>query len=48
MTSSLTLVLSDAPPEVFDNRTLYEKLKQQTDLKQKEFEEQYALSMVFL
>ncbi|RNA09416.1 hypothetical protein BpHYR1_037927 [Brachionus plicatilis] len=33
----------EAPAEAFDNRTLFEKLREQTDLKQKEFEEQFAL-----
>jgi hypothetical protein len=34
----------EAPPEVFDNRTLYDKLKEQHEIKKKEFEETYSLS----
>lgn len=33
----------EAPAEVFDNRTLYDKLKEQNDIKKKEFEDQYSL-----
>ena len=36
--------LTDAPPEVFDNRSLYEKLKQQHDAKKREFEDTWAAS----
>jgi hypothetical protein len=39
-----TTKLKEAPPEVFDNRTLYDKLKEQNDIKKAEFESQYALS----
>ncbi len=34
----------EAPPEVFDNRTLYDKLKEQHDIKKKEFEDSHSLS----
>jgi len=34
----------EAPPEVFDNRSLYEKLKVQHELKKKEFEDTWAAS----
>ncbi len=34
----------EAPPEVFDNRSLYEKLKEQHEIKKKEFEDKHALS----
>ena len=40
----LNLIIKEAPPEVFDNRTLYEKLKEQHDIKKTEFESKYALS----
>ena len=36
----------EAPPEVFDNRTLYDKLKEQHEIKKKEFEETYSLSQI--
>lgn len=35
---------SEAPPEVFDTRSLYEKLKVQHDAKKKEFEDMWAAS----
>jgi hypothetical protein len=50
LTSSLpftSLYLSsavEAPPEVFDTRSLYEKLKTQHDAKKKEFEDTWAAS----
>ena len=34
----------EAPAEVFDNRTLYDKLKEQHEIKKKSFEDQYAMS----
>jgi hypothetical protein len=34
----------EAPAEVFDNRTLYDKLKEQHDIKKKDFEDQHAMS----
>ncbi len=34
----------EAPAEVFDNRTLYDKLKEQHEIKKKSFEDQYAIS----
>jgi hypothetical protein len=37
-------VLKEAPPEVFDNRTLYDKLKEQHEIKKKEFEDTYSMS----
>jgi hypothetical protein len=36
----------DAPAEVFDNRTLYDRLKEQNEIKRKQFEEQFALSII--
>jgi hypothetical protein len=40
----IDLNYSDAPPEVFDNRSLYEKLKVQHDAKKKDFEDTWAAS----
>lgn len=37
----------EAPPEVFDNRSLFDKLKEQHELKKKEFEDKFALSNIF-
>ena len=34
----------EAPPEVFDTRTLYDKLKEQHEIKKAEYESQHALS----
>ena len=34
----------EAPAEVFDSRTLYDKLKEQHDIKKKDFEDSHALS----
>ena len=34
----------EAPADVFDNRTLYDKLKEQHEIKKKEFEDQHAMS----
>lgn len=33
----------EAPEEVFDNRTLYDKLKEQHEIKKAEYEEQYSI-----
>jgi hypothetical protein len=41
---SFHFLFEEAPPEVFDNRTLYEKLQEQHEMKKKEFEDSYALS----
>ncbi len=38
------LYVIEAPAEVFDNRSLYEKLKVQHDAKKKEFEDTWAAS----
>ena len=49
-TSSLFTVLSilctERPQEVYDNRTLYERLKQQKDKKQEEWEDQFKFSKI--
>ena len=37
-------IFIEAPPEVFDSRSLYEKLKVQHDAKKKEFEDTWAAS----
>lgn len=34
----------EAPAEVFDNRTLYDKLKEQHEIKKAEYEDQYSIS----
>ena len=34
----------EAPSDSADNRTLYEKLKEQHEIKKKDFEDQHALS----
>ena len=34
----------EAPADTFDNRTLYDKLKEQHEIKKKTFEDQFALS----
>ena len=44
MRGALVIDKTEAPPEVFDNRTLYEKLKEQHEIKKQEFESQHALS----
>lgn len=38
------LLIAEAPAEVFDTRSLYEKLKVQHDAKKKEFEDMWAAS----
>ena len=40
----LYLCYVEAPPEVFDTRSLYEKLKAQHDVKKKEYEDMWAAS----
>lgn len=42
--SVLLFCYAEAPPEVFDTRSLYEKLKAQHDAKKKEFEDTWAAS----
>lgn len=37
-------IFVEAPAEVFDTRSLYEKLKAQHEVKKKEFEETWAAS----
>jgi hypothetical protein len=34
----------EAPADVFDNRSLYEKLKEQHDIKKRQFEDTFAMS----
>lgn len=36
----------EAPAEMFDNRTLYDRLKEQHEFKKKQFEDQFALSII--
>ena len=38
---------TERPQEVYDHRTLYERLKQQKDKKQEEWEEQFKFSKLF-
>jgi hypothetical protein len=37
----------EAPTDNSDNRTLYEKLKEQHEIKKRDFEDQFALSLFF-
>jgi hypothetical protein len=36
--------IKEAPPEVFDNRTLYDRLKEQHEIKKAEFENEHSIS----
>lgn len=40
--------MTEVPEEVVDNRSLYDRLQQQKDLKQAEFDEQHKLSNLYL
>ena len=35
----------EAPTDNFDNRTLYDKLKEQHEIKKRDFEDQFAFSL---
>jgi hypothetical protein len=37
----MSQLILEAPEEVFDNRTLYDKLKEQHEIKKAEYEEQF-------
>ena len=42
----LSILCTERPQEVYDNRTLYERLKQQKDKKQEEWEDQFKFSKI--
>ena len=42
------ILMTEVPEEVVDNRSLYDRLQQQKDLKQAEFDEQHKLSNLYL